>query len=375
MDRSIAKAILRDLETKIVLISGPRQAGKTTLAKKLKPSFDYFNFDFAEHRVAMRERSWDRNKPLVVFDELHKMRSWKSWLKGIYDVEGIPPAIVVTGSARLETARKTGDSLAGRFFQHRLHPFDAKELSHEIEPQKSLARLMTVGGFPEPFLQNDPTFYKRWRRTHVEMILRQDLLDLTSIRQITGVQTLLEMLRLRVGSTVSHANLAKDLQVDPKTVSEWISILENLYVVFAVPTFSRRIARTLLKAKKYYFFDTGQVQGDVGARLENVVACALLKEIHRLEDQTGEHIRLHYIRTKDGKEVDFAVAKDNVLTHLIEVKHKNPTPSDGLSWAQKKTQTQAKMIQVVKELNRERTYPNGVQVKEAANWLATLDLG
>ena len=87
MKRYLTNYILDDLRKKIVLLTGPRQSGKTTLSKMLSTNFDYFNFDNPEHRLGLIERSWDRSKDLVIFDELHKLKNWKSWLKGIYDTE------------------------------------------------------------------------------------------------------------------------------------------------------------------------------------------------------------------------------------------------------------------------------------------------
>lgn len=127
MERYLTAALAQDMDRKILLLTGPRQCGKTTLSKALHPDYQYINYDLAEHRLLLEEKSWDRQKTLIVFDELHKMDRWKAWLKGIYDVEGIPPALLVTGSARLDAFRKTGDSLAGRHFQFRLHPLDLKE--------------------------------------------------------------------------------------------------------------------------------------------------------------------------------------------------------------------------------------------------------
>lgn len=116
MDRYLTEAIKDDLARKIILTTGPRQSGKTTLSKMLVGDFDYLNFDNPQHRLSMLDRSWDRRKSLIIFDELHKLKNWKSWIKGIYDTEGIPPSLVVTGSAKLDTYKKVCDSLAGRFF-------------------------------------------------------------------------------------------------------------------------------------------------------------------------------------------------------------------------------------------------------------------
>ena len=137
MNRSLVSYILTDLETKIVLLSGPRQSGKTTLARGLYPNADYFNYDYAPDRIALKEASWRRDSSLVILDEVHKMDSWKRWLKGIYDVQGIPPRWLVTGSAKLDTYKKVGDSLAGRFFQYSLFPVDFKEALVLFEPKEA----------------------------------------------------------------------------------------------------------------------------------------------------------------------------------------------------------------------------------------------
>lgn len=178
--------ILKDLPEKIILLSGPRQCGKTTLSKQLYASFDYFNYDVAADRLALKRMDWDRDKKLIIFDELHKMKSWKQWLKGVYDKEGIPPALLVTGSSKLDTYRKVGDSLAGRYFQFRLHPFDLKEVMafSDESPQAIVEKLLTVGGFPEPFLKGSEEYYKRWRRTHLDIILRQDLVNEYAVKDI-----------------------------------------------------------------------------------------------------------------------------------------------------------------------------------------------
>jgi len=283
MKRYLTNYILDDLKKKIVLLTGPRQSGKTTLSKMLSNNFDYLNFDNPEHRLGLIERSWDRSKDLIIFDELHKLKNWKSWLKGIYDTEGVQPRIIVTGSAKLDTYRKVGDSLAGRFFQFRLHPLDLKEINKINNPdnlQTVLEQLLDTGGFPEPYLEGNRRFYNRWKRSHLDIILKQDLIDLENIREITSIETLIQLLRKRVGSPVSYTSLAQDLQCSDKTVKRWLTILENMYIIFRIGPFHRNIARSILKAPKYYFYDTGQVIGDSGIKLENLTACALLKEIH-----------------------------------------------------------------------------------------------
>ncbi len=376
MERYLKNSITQDLLRKIVLLSGPRQAGKTTLSKMLMQDFCYLNYDNVEHRLELLERSWDRKCDLVIFDELHKQKNWKSWLKGIYDTESIPPAIIVTGSARLDTHRKVGDSLAGRFFPFRLHPLDLKEISRflpEMDTKSALKRLLVCGGFPEPFLEGDLRFYKRWRRTHLDIILKQDLVDLENIKDITSIETLVQLLRKRVGSPVSYNSLARDLQCSDKSVKRWLQILENLYVIFRVSPYHRNIARSLLKSPKYYFYDTGQVLGDEGIKFENLTACALLKECHYLEDCEGDQLRLHYLQTKDGRELDFFITRDENPLLMVEVKWKDRTISRNFRHFTQYFDN-VQQVQITGVSGREKSFPDGTELRNGCDWLAKLSL-
>lgn len=373
MERSLLPRLRRDLARKCVLLTGPRQSGKTTLARAVNESYDYLNWDYAEHRSILKQKSWDRSKKLVIFDELHKMKGWKAWLKGIYDVEGIRPGLLVTGSARLDVSRRAADSLAGRYFLHHLHPFDIREVARTVAPEEACNRLLSFGGFPEPFLAADDSFYRRWRTTHLDVILRQDLLDLESVRDLAGIETLIEMLRERVGSPVSCAALGRDLQRDPKTVRRWLEILESLYVIFPVRPWHRNVARAILKEPRYYFYDIAQGRDDSGSRLENLVAAALLKEIDRLADEGLADVRLHYLRTRDGREIDFALFGDDAPPLLLEVKSSDEEPSRWFS-AFERFFPKARKLQLVREMKRERTYPNGLEIRRLVPWLAGLDL-
>ena len=375
MKRYLEQQIINDLSRKIVLLMGPRQSGKTTLAKQLSSRYDYFNYDADEDRLALKEKSWDREKPLLLFDELHKMPQWKRWLKGIYDTEGIPPNILVTGSARLDIHQNVGDSLAGRYFQYRLHPLDLKEICNHFnsDPEVNFARLWDCSGFPEPFIEGDSNYYKRWRRSHLEIILRQDFLDLHTVRDIKAIETLVLLLKQRIGSSVSYANLARDLERDPQTIKHWLQILENLYVIFPVTPYHKNIARALLKEPKYYFYDHTHAENGDGAKLENIVACALLKEIHYCEDTTGIKGRLYYLRTKDGKELDFLVCFDNMPVLIIEVKLSDANTAAGFRHFSQYFPNVQK-LQLVKDIKREKTFENGLAVRALIPWLKDISL-
>jgi uncharacterized protein len=373
-NRYIKDAIKRDLPKKIVLISGPRQVGKTTLAKSISSNYGYLNYDNPTHRKALIERSWRRDVDLAIFDELHKLPGWKAWLKGIYDVEGTQPNILVTGSARLDIARKMGDSLAGRHFLFRLHPFDLKELNGTDDPQKLLTRIMSVGGFPEPFFSTEEEFPGRWRRSHIDVIMRQDLLDLEQVRQITLLETLIELLRDRVGTPISAQALSEDLSVNDTTIRRWLTILESLFVVFKVAPWHRNIGRALKKAAKYYFFDNGLVNGGVGPAYENAVACALLKEVHYQQDVYGRELELRYLRNRDGDEIDFAVIEKKRLTLMLEAKWTDNRASSGFGKLLPQKEPLPECIHLVGQKTQEKDLPFGVKIRNAAKFLADLKL-
>jgi predicted AAA+ superfamily ATPase len=378
MLRSLAPIIKSDLRNKIVLLSGPRQSGKTTLALSIDNSPEYLNYDVPEDRYTIINRSWRKDANLLIFDELHKMPKWKLYLKGIYDQRGHKPPILVTGSARLDIAKRAGDSLAGRHLALRMHPLTAKELCEVAPDLYSFEKLLNVGGFPEPYLSQDPDFAPRWRRSHLDLILRQDLIDLEQVREINQMSTLVLLLRKRVGSTVSLNSLAIDLQVDFSTVKRWISILENLYIIFRVTPWSKNITRALTKAAKFYFYDNGQVLGDEGARYENLIACSLLREIHWEQDVKGREISLHFIRDREKTEIDFCVVENGKILQLIEAKWSDEKPSSAFKAFEYLKHSKLQATQVVGHQKTEkvttRDYPFGVRVCSGPDWIRDLKL-
>jgi predicted AAA+ superfamily ATPase len=371
MKRTSIDAFKKYLGRKIILISGPRQAGKTTLTRMMSESVDYLNYDSGEHRKILRELSWDRSKEIIIFDELHKMPKWKQWLKGVYDTEK-KKNFIVTGSARLDHFKKVGDSLAGRYFHYRLYPLDVRELIEsktESDPKVAVEKLLRLSGFPEPYIEGDEGFYQMWKRTHLDIILRQDLVDLEDISSIRAIEILVDLLLERVGSGVSYAGLSRDLQVSDKTVKRWLEILENLYVVFKITPYSKKISRSILKQPKYYFYDFARVSNE-GAALENLVAASLLKEIHFRIDTRGEDWGLKYLAKKGSGEIDFLVLKNGKPEILIEVKASDDQPSAHFKMFAQEF-PRCRKVQLVKNLKREKTFPDGVEVRDLASWLVS----
>ena len=310
--------------------------GKTTLAKNILEqrylSGRYFNWDFNEDRQDLLSYKWHENDGLIVFDELHKYKNWKNWIKGVYDTNTDPVHFLITGSARLDVYRRGGDSLLGRYHYWRLHPFGFDECPDKMTPKEVFKRLMTVGGFPEPFLDGDEREARRWRRERFDRILKEDIRDLESIRQISLLDLFIHQLRTRVGNLVVLSNIAGEIQASPKTVKNWLEVLERLYLVFAVRSYTKNLPRAVIKPPKVFFYDNGDVIGDKGAVFENLVATQLLKRIHFLEDHWGYRYELRYIRDKEGREVDFVIVKEGIIEELIEVKFSDDSISKHLKY-------------------------------------------
>ena len=375
MERDLDELVRADLERKLVILTGPRQVGKTTLARQLMQGLQpatYLNWDVATDRAVLQRQTWPQSSRLLVLDEIHKMPAWKAWLKGVVDGRPAAQALLVTGSAGMDTFRQSGESLAGRYFAYRLHPISVREWCRQqpATPDEALARLMQRGGFPEPCLADDPVQADRWRTQYITDLVREDVLEFSRVNEIGTMRLFVELLRERVGSPLSLASIARDLAVSPTTLKRYLDILQALFIVFTVQPWHRNVARAILQTPKVYFYDTGLVRGDEGLRLENAVAAMLLKQSHFLADARGQASGLHYLRTKDGAEVDFALSNDGVLTHLIETKLADDKPHRALArFAAEFEQTEA--VQIVRDLRQEQDIGR-LKLRRAADWLAAL---
>ena len=328
-------SVLKDLKRKIVLLTGPRQVGKTWLAKKIMTHYKnplYLNYDSFKDQKVIQEQSWLKSSDLIVFDEIHKMNQWKNYIKGIFDTRPRHRNILVTGSARLQKINRSGDSLAGRCFSHTLLPFSVFELS-QMNRTVNFKKLFNRGGFPEPLLiSKNENEAERWREQYLFSLLREDIPDFKNIQHYQKMKTLLYLLRENIGSPLSIHSLSQSLKLDHKTVSRYIAVLEDLFIVFQVPSFSKHISRSLSKARKVYFYDFAFIESSKkGQRLENLVALHLLKHCtYRQETSPSKALSLHYLRTKDQKEVDFLLTKRGSPFLMIEVKTKEMAFNKGL---------------------------------------------
>ncbi len=340
----------------MVFLSGPRQVGKTTVCEQM--STKYVSWDDDEARRAIQSgqhavadkfglNSASESDDIVVFDEIHKYSRWKNFLKGFYDLDGRRMRIIATGSARMDVYKKGGDSMMGRYFPYRMHPLSVAELIDVTIPDERIIRtprklandeweaLRKFGGFPDPFVNRDPRFSRRWNSLRFEQMTKTDIRDLSRVVELDQLSAMAEILALRSGEQLVYTSLGRDLGVDEKTAKSWVKILKHLYFGFEVRPWFKNVENSIRKTPKWYMRDWATIK-DEGKRTETMIACHLLKAVEGWTDLGLGEFTLGYVRDKSKREVDFIVSRDGVPWFLVEAKNGDGTPSRNLGYFQER---------------------------------------
>lgn len=353
----IYEAVLRRHLTEdrqMAFVSGPRQVGKTTVAKGVATATLNWDED-AQRRVILGDlenlarfagaSELSAGQKVLMLDELHHFPKWKNFLKGFFDTYGDRVRVVVTGSARLDVYKRGGDSLMGRYFPYRLHPLSVGELLHQTlaaeairppaEPKnEDWDDLLRFGGFPEPFVRKNPAFLRRWRRLRLEQLVRGDIRDSTRIVELGQVASLAEILTERSGDQIVYSSLAADVRTNEVTVRNWIATLNAFFLGFYVRPWSAHVANSIRKTPKWYARDWSGIE-DEGKRNETFLACHLLKAVEFWTDTGLCDCELFYLRDRQKREVDFLVTKDRHPWFLVEAKTRDTALSPALRFMQK----------------------------------------
>ncbi len=334
-------------------IIGPRQVGKTTLAQKwmFSKGFakqNYLNFDqqSVRRRFSTNETFLDglkakRGKGVLVLDEIHKMRNWKRTIKGAFDVFRDDFFFVVTGSGRLDAFQRGGDSLAGRFDIYTLHPLTPAELhgkspspdisiesilEESAQATSDVSDWLQLGGFPEPFLMGSRAKMLRWWSQYTVRVTEEDMRDLTALTSVEMMRQLVSIMPSRIGNPLSINSLREDLETSFETAKRYTRNMAQLFFIFEVPAYHRKIHRAVKKEKKVYFYNHA-ILDDPGHRLENAVAVALNKWVSSLNERALGEAELFYLRDQDRREVDFLITLNRTPAILFEVKQSELQPS------------------------------------------------
>ncbi|MEK6704308.1 MAG: ATP-binding protein [Bdellovibrionota bacterium] len=338
-------------------IVGPRQSGKTTLAlewlkkSRLSKEGHYYNCDLPDVRRRFRDGvGWmsalkrHHHRPLLIFDEIHKVRQWKRLLKGVFDQYRDDFQFVVTKSGRLDLFQRGGDSLAGRYDSYFLGPFTPGEIARCVPiDQLTVGGILGVdeldedlilqwellGGFPEPFLAGKEALARSWWRNYRIRVTEEDMRDLTRLESVDLMRQILDLLPGKVSSPLSLQSIREDVETSFATVKRYILSLNQLFMTFEVPPYAKKIHRAVKKERKLYFFHHPAVL-DAGARFENMVAILLKRWISEQNEKAQGEFGLHYLRDQDRREVDFMLSLDGKPVLLIEVKRSDIQLSSSL---------------------------------------------
>ncbi|MBI9085991.1 MAG: ATP-binding protein [Desulfobacterales bacterium] len=372
--RYIEKPVIADLERKMVFVGGPRQSGKTTMAKHLcagtGASVDerYLNWDAAEDREQILLERFPAASGVLILDEIHKFSRWRQVVKGLYDKRGDEISILVTGSARLDHYRRGGDSLQGRYHFYRLWPLSLAELAAPLP--STIDDLMTYGCFPEPFSLQSEKETRRWSRDYRSRVITGDLADLENVQDLGNIERMALRLPDLVGSPLSLNALREDLQVAHQTVSRWMTMLENLYTVFRIYPFGAPHIRAVKKEAKHYHVDWCLVP-EPGPRFENLVACHLMKWCHFLQDTEAREVELRYFRDVDRREVDFVVTENGRPTLFVECKLNDKSISRSLRYLKIRF-PEVRAVQVYQGDGPDRKDRDGILLCPAYRFLSEL---
>ncbi|MFH0941289.1 MAG: AAA family ATPase [Candidatus Omnitrophota bacterium] len=357
LERSLFHIVFADTwGRQMRFITGPRQSGKTTLAKmKLAQAGAqklYYLWDLrsVRNRYKTNELFFTSDSPpsrgakqWVCFDEIHKISGWKNILKGIFDASEEHYQFIVTGSSKLDIFRKAGDSLSGRYFTFQLFPLTLKESigcaqieksecnnsldfvlgrmdSRNMNGQKALEQLLAYSGFPEPFLASRGEFQKKWSRDYLDRVITENIGLLTRIADREKLHDLYQLLPEMVASPISENSLAAHLESNPVTIKNYLRKLQDFYLAFKIMPYSHNIKRALLKASKWYLYDWTRIK-DPNKRFENYIAVELISRLSAWQDMTGTEFTLSYVRDKNKQETDFLILKERKPWLMVEVKY------------------------------------------------------
>lgn len=318
-------------EYPVVTLLGPRQAGKTTLARRLEhEGYDYCNLETPENRTLASEDPkafLQRFSGRLILDEIQRVPELLSYIQAIVDEEQVNGAFVLTGSHQLELRQAISQSLAGRTAVLNLLPLSISELAAAGFGFDDFADYVFHGFLPRIHDQRQRPLqaWSNYYQTYVERDVRQ----LIRLKDASLFEKFIRLLAGRSGQVLNLSSLAGDVGVDAKTISHWLSVLEASFIIFKLPPYFENIGKRLIKSPKYYFVDVGllsfllgienpeQIRRDplVGAMFENLVVLEIVKQ----QTNRGKRPELYFYRDSHGNEIDLLIPGGRALT-AIEIK-------------------------------------------------------
>lgn len=312
----------------VIAMTGPRQSGKTTLAKHLFPNYLYVNLEFPDVRLMAENdpRFFLSQAKHMIIDEIQRLPDLFSYIQGLVD-EDDSRKFVLTGSNNFKLLHFISQSLAGRVSFFTILPFSIEEIRQAKIPHSDLYENIFKGWYPRVIaLHNNPF---EWYQGYIQTYLEKDVRDTSSIHMMEQFYTFLQVLATHAGNALNYSTIAKEVGISPNTVRGWISILETSYIVYRLQPYHSNIKKRLVKSSKIYFYDTGllcsllsiknkehlSTHPFVGALFENFIISEYIKK----QSLDGNISNLFYYRDVNGNEVDLVLKIGNVCS-LFEIK-------------------------------------------------------
>lgn len=314
----------------IVTLTGPRQAGKTTLARMAFPDKAYVSLENPEERefAETDPKSFLQRFPQgAIFDEVQRCPALFSWLQGWVDERRLMGDFILTGSQQFELTSRISQSLAGRVGRVELLPLCAGELSDAGHLPDSLEACLWQGAYPALFDRNIAP--GDWFANYTATYLERDVRQLISVRNLDQFQRFVKMCAARSGQLLNMASLGADCGISAVTVREWLAVLEASYLVLRLPPYHQNFGKRLVKTPKLYFLDTGLMAWLLGIRdAESIVIHAargplfetwVVSELIKQRLNAGEVADFYFWRDSTGHEVDLVFETASGL-QAIEIK-------------------------------------------------------
>ncbi len=315
----------------VVSITGPRQSGKSTLAKDAFPGYRYVSLEDPDIRALAKDdpRAFlEHYGEKTVLDEAQRAPELFSYMQGIVDQRGNPGQYIVSGSQNFLLMKSISQSLAGRVSVNHLLPLSYAELFASSGQPMTPDELIFKGGYPRIHAQaiSPVDFFPSYLATYVQRDVREEL----GVRKLAEFRTFLTLCATRVGEVLNVDGLARDCGVSVETAKSWLSLLEQSFLIFRLQPYYRNYGKRLIKSPKLYFYDTGlaanllgiESAADVfasqsrGSLFENLVVSEVVKSYYAL----GREPRLFYWRDSSKNEIDLIVEKGGSPRRVIEIK-------------------------------------------------------
>ena len=364
INRTIKKELefaLKNTDRKVIILYGPRQAGKTTLIEMLLHqdlNYKKYNGDdiftqniFSNNNLESLKREIGE-KDLLIIDEAQRINNIGLSLKLIID--NLPIKVIVSGSVSFDLADKVCEPLTGRTKTFWLYPLSLREVKDkfpQMEKDKIIEEMLLYGMYPKIWNIEGKKEKEDYLFKYINSYLYRDILTISKIKKPKKIIDLLILLALQIGSEVSVSELAQNTNLTQSTVENYLDVLEKMFVIFNIRGFSRNLRKEISKTSKYYFFDMGvrnalirnfnslSLRGDAGAMFENWVISEKIKKSNNNRDFSN----FYFWRTYDQQEIDLVEDSKGSIT-AYECKWKKDTKKIPNDWKKAYPQSQFNLI-------------------------------